>query len=101
MNIFIWSCHKGLAESKISHVFSKYILLKWRWCAKPISTLLGPHQLALARLKNHDDHTAKKTVRTMWKSQIHSYNIRNSGIYIELKKYSPDSATSLRICMKE
>ncbi len=27
----------------------------------------------------------------MRKSQIHSHNIQNSGIYIELKQYSPSS----------
>ncbi len=61
---------------------------KNRWCyTKPnirgrFSALLGPHQHALARMQIYDDHKVKTTARTMRKSQVHSLNIRNSGIYI-------------------
>ncbi len=58
-------------------------IVKCWCCTKPNkrgrnSALLGPHQHALARMQVYDHHTVKTTVRTMWKSQIHSHNIRNS-----------------------
>ncbi len=49
-----------------------------------VSALLGPHWHALARMQIYDDHTVKTNARTMWKSQIHSHNIQNSGIDIFL-----------------
>ncbi len=67
------------------------------WCyMKPnkrgrVSALLVSYQDVLARMLIHDDHTIKTTVRTNRKLQIHSHNIRNSGICIEWKWYSPNS----------
>ncbi len=52
-----------------------------------VSALLGFHHQALPRMRIHADQTVKTPVITMRKPQIHSHNIRKSGVYIKLKAF--------------
>ncbi len=59
------------------------IILKWWRCVKPnkrgrVLALLGPHQHALAI---YDNHTVKKTARTMQKSKF-THTTSETLVYI-------------------